>query len=204
MVGGDRQDAKRVPAEKPLVLLGRVCGEIRAHLSREAGLRELAGNSRPADYRHRAAVDLDEEVAAPTALKVEGEGEIGHHADLPTDALVREGDTHRERFAGATLRRGRRGDHLVRMYETHVATIARRVLQRHVEVDDLQLVLDERPAGFAVLAASVDVGESDPVVLDQKTRSAIGEPVHERCGLAGRVIVELGARSIDVAVMEEF
>ena len=89
------------------------------------------------------------------------------------------------------------------MDEPHVGAIARRALQADVEIHDLELVLDERPAGLAVLAAPFDIGEVDAVALDQEARAAIGERIDERSGAGGRIVVELGARPVEIAGMEE-
>jgi hypothetical protein len=45
------------------------------------------------------------------------------------------------------------------MNETHVAAVARGVLQRNMEINDLDLVLDERTTGFAVLPAPLNGAE---------------------------------------------
>ena len=71
------------------------------------------------------------------------------------------------------------------------------------EIHDVKLVLDERPAGFAVLAAPLDIGEVDAVALDQETGAAVGERIDQRRRAGGRVVVELGARPVDVAGVKE-
>ena len=53
------------------------------------------------------------------------------------------------------------------MDKSHVATGTSGELQRDREIDDLQLMFDERAPGLAVLAAPFDVGELDAVALDQ-------------------------------------
>ena len=72
-----------------------------------------------------------------------------------------------------------------------------------VEVHDVELVLDERAAGLAVLAAPFDVGEVDAVAFDQEAGAAIGKRIDDRRRAGGRVVVELGARPVDVAGMKE-
>jgi len=58
-------------------------------------------------------------------------------------------------------------------------------------------------AGFTVLAAPVGAGEFRTVARVQEPRPEIGQGIGDRCGTGGRVVVELGARPIDVARMEE-
>ena len=53
------------------------------------------------------------------------------------------------------------------MDELHVVSSTSGELQRDREIDDLQLMLDERAAGLAVLAAPFDVGKLNAVALDQ-------------------------------------
>jgi hypothetical protein len=45
-------------------------------------------------------------------------------------------------------------------------------LQRNVEVDDFQLMLDEGTAGLAILAAPFEIGEGDATAF-QQTRATI-------------------------------
>ena len=59
LVGRDREDPEGLPSEMLLVLFPGMRGEIRSHFALEARLQEIgAGDG------HRAAVDLDREVAA--------------------------------------------------------------------------------------------------------------------------------------------
>jgi hypothetical protein len=85
---------------------------------------------------------------------------------------MREFDPQREWIAGgdALIRKG--SNELGRVNELHALALARRGLQADEEIRDLQLVLDERPAGLAVLAAPFDVGECDAITLDKETRAA--------------------------------
>ncbi len=104
---------------------------------------------------------------AGAVRELESDDEVGDEADLVHDSLVRELHAQRQRIArGASLLR-KSGDDVVGMDELHVAPSASGELQRHQEIDDLQLMLDERAAGLAVLAAPFDVGEFDAVALDQ-------------------------------------
>ena len=73
-----------------LVLLGRVRGEIRAHLALEACLQKIgAGDG------HRAAVDLDHKAAAGAVGKLQTEHKIRDESDLMHGSLVREADAER-------------------------------------------------------------------------------------------------------------
>jgi hypothetical protein len=76
-------------------------------------------------------------------------------------------------------------------------------LQRDVKVHNLDLVLDERPAGFAVLAADVGVSEINTVAFLQKAYTVGGERIDIRRRAGGRIKIELGAGAIDVAGMEQ-
>jgi hypothetical protein len=82
-------------------------------------------------------------------------------------------------------------------------TLARSALQRDGEIDDLDLVLDERPAGFAVLPAPFDIGEGNAIALDQEPRSSIGKRVDHRRRAGRWIVVELGTWPIDVAGVKE-
>ena len=99
--------------------------------------------------------------------KLQAEHKVGDQADLVHDSLVRELHAQRQRIAcGARLLR-ESGDDVVGMDELHVAPSTGGDLQRDREIDDLQLMLDERAASLAVLAAPFDVGEFDALTLDQ-------------------------------------
>jgi hypothetical protein len=101
---------------------------------------------------------------------------VGRSLDRTNDRLSRlfhAGHLDRPR-AQPGGRRGRqahtprvRSRRLVGMNEAHVAALAGGAMQADIEVHDLKLVLDKRPAGRAVLAAPFDVGEIDAVALDQ-------------------------------------
>ena len=78
-----------------------------------------------------------------------------------------------------------------------------RALQRDIKVHDLELMLDERPAGLAVLAAPFDIGEIDAVALDQEPGAAIGKRIGHRRRAGGRIVVELRPRPIDIAGVEK-
>ena len=162
VVGRYGEHAKGFPSELPLVLSGGVRCEIGAHLALEARLQKIgAGDG------HRAAIDLDHKGMVRAIGKLQPEGQVGDKANLVHDSLVRELHAQRQRIVcGARLLR-KSGDDVVGMNELHVASSAGGDLQRDREIDDLQLMLDKRPAGFAVLAAPFDVGELDAVALDQ-------------------------------------
>ena len=59
-----------------------------------------------------------------------------------------------------------------------------------------------RPA-VAVLAAPFDVGEIGAVAVGEKTGAAVGKGIGDRRRAGGRVVVELGARAVDIAGMEK-
>ena len=172
---GHGEHAKGFPSEMLLVLFRGMRGEIGEHLAFEACLQKIgAGDG------HCAAVDLDHEGMAGIVWELQPEDEVGEEANLVHDSLVRELDAQGERIArGARLLR-KSGDDVVGMDELHVASSASGKLQRDREIDDLQLMLDERAAGLAVLAAPFDVGELDAVALDQQSRATVGECVGDR------------------------
>ena len=78
-----------------------------------------------------------------------------------------------------------------------------RALQRDAKVDDLQLVLDEGAAGFAVLAAPFEMREGVAVALGDETCSTIREGVGDWRGANRRKSVELRARSVEEAGVKE-
>ena len=65
-------------------------------------------------------------------------------------------------------------------------------------------MLDERPTGAAVLSTPFDIRKFDAVAFYQQPRTAIGERIDHRRGAEGRVVVELGARAIDIAGVKKF
>ena len=79
---------------------------------------------------------------------------------------MRERDAQREWIPAGDVLIGEGSDKLGGMNELHVGASTRGALQADIKVHDLQLVLDERPPGLAVLAAPFDVGEFDAVALD--------------------------------------
>ncbi len=197
-VSSEDEDTEALPSELALVLLDRVGGEVAPHLPLDAGLDQIG----PAD-RHRPAVDLDHEIAARAVSQSQPEDEVGNDTEIVAKAAMRDANAKRERIALAERLIRERGDHLVGVNEPQIIAPLRGALHRDIEVHDLKLVFDERPAGFPVLAAPLDVGEVDAVAFDEKAGAAVGECVHHRARSGGRVVVELGARTVEVAGMEE-
>ena len=76
-------------------------------------------------------------------------------------------------------------------------------LQRDAKVADLQLMLDERPASFAVLAAPFELRGSVFVARCKEARATIGERICDRRRTGCWVVVELRARPVEVAGVEE-
>ncbi len=62
---------------------------------------------------------------------------------------------------------------------------------------------NERAAGFSVLAAPFEVGETEAVAFGEEAGAAVGKGIGDGRGASGRVIVKLGARTIKVAGVEE-
>src|SRR5450631_1368247 len=89
------------------------------------------------------------------------------------------------------------------MDEAKFGPIPHRGFQGDRKVHDLQLVFDKGPAGFAVLAAPLDVREVEAVLFNEKPGAAIGERVDVRSGAGGWIVVELGARAVEIAGVEE-
>jgi hypothetical protein len=116
---------------------------------------------------------------------------------------MREGDPERKRIAGGNMLIWEARDLLVGVDELHVGVFACRPLQADVKIHDLKLVLDERSANFAILATPFDVGKLDAVALDQEAGAAVGERIDQRCRASGRIVVELHARPVKVACVEE-
>src|SRR4029077_418702 len=135
--------------------------------------------------------------------ELQTEDQIGDKADFVGDALVRNLYPKRKGVALAEALVGERSDDFVRVNKPYVAASRSRALQRHVEIHDLKLVLDERSPGVAILAAPFDIGEIDAVALDQEPRAAIGKGVSHGRRSRSRIVVEFGARAIDVAGMEQ-
>jgi hypothetical protein len=94
-----------------------------------------------------------------------------------------------------------RGDELVRMDQS-LFPCPEGDLQGDIEIHDRKLVLDERATGATVVAAPLDIGEFNAVAFDQEAGAAVGERVGHRRG-PGRIEVELGARAVNVAMMEK-
>ena len=130
-------------------------GEIDAHFLLEARLVRIG-----AAYRHRAAIDLDHEIPSRAVGKLKAEDKIGNHADLAHLAAMRQLRSQRERGTAGAHRLPRGCDHFLGGDEPDIAALRHRALQRDLKIDDLDLVLDERPAGFAVLAAPLSASRS--------------------------------------------
>ena len=182
----------------PLVLLGGMRGEIGAHLLLEARLHEIAAGD-----RHGAAVDLDHEVAARAVGKQRPNTRSG---TSPRSRTMPRCDTFTFKANGLRAVRARSGraamisSGWMRRMSARPRTAC---CKRDVEIHNVKLVLDERAAGLAVLAAPFDIGEVDAVALDQEAGAAVGERIDDRRRAGGRVVVELGAGAVDVAGMEE-
>ena len=76
------------------------------------------------------------------------------------------------------------------------------VAHRQLEIGDLELMFDERPGRFPIPARALGGREVDLGSRAQQPCSAIGERVNDRSRACARIIVELGARPVDVAGME--
>src|SRR5262249_24074583 len=145
----DDKHAEVLPPELPLVLLRGMRSEIDAHLSFKAGLLGIGTPN-----RHRAAVDLDHKIAALTLGKLQAEHKVGDDAEFAHRTPVRQFRSQCKWGAarghlpprGCCIKiRGR--------YETEVAALRHSALQSDLEIDDLDLVLDERTPGLTVLPA---------------------------------------------------
>ncbi len=83
-----------------------------------------------------------------------------------------------------------------------MAGAVNRGAHRQFEIDDFELMFDERPSCLPVSARALGGPEVDPCSHAQQPCSAIGERVNDRSRAYARIIVELGARPIDVACMK--
>ena len=116
VVGGDGEHAKRFPSEMLLVLFPGMGRQVGPHFFFEAGLSKGIRSH----HRHRAAVDLDREMAARAVGEREPEHEIRHEPHFVVDAPMRERDVQREWITAgnALVREG--GDELSGVNELHV------------------------------------------------------------------------------------
>ena len=96
MVGRHGEHPKGFSSELPLGLFGRMRGQVGAHFFFEAGLSKGIRSH----HRHRAAVDLDREMAARAVGEREPEHEIRHEPHVVVEAPMRERDAQREWIAG--------------------------------------------------------------------------------------------------------
>ena len=112
-------------------------------------------------------VDPDHKGMAEAVRELEFEDEVGDEADLVHGSLVRELHAQRHRIAGGASLLREAGDDVVEMDALHVVSSTSGELQRDREIDDLQLMLDERTARLPGLPAPFDVGELDAIALDQ-------------------------------------
>ncbi len=77
-------------------------------------------------------------------------------------------------------------------------------LSGHLEIHDLDLVLDKGAADLAVLPAhTLSFLNLVPSRSRKQTGSPIAERIGDGCGAIGREAIKLGSRAIDVAGMEE-
>jgi len=162
MIGRHSEDPEGLPPESALVLLVGVRREVRAHLPLEAGVGDIVSRD-----RHGAAIDLYHEAAARAVRKLKAERKIGNEADVVRAPVMREADSQREGLAHATCLLRERSDEFVGMDELDTGAIPHSTLKRDLKVDDLQLVFDERTAGFAVLPALFDVRELCAVTFEE-------------------------------------
>ena len=197
LIGRDDQHAEIRPAELLAVLLRGMRGEVDPHLALDAGLLRI-GTS----HRHRAAVDLHHEIA-PAAIRqfqsehdVRNDGRIAYHTAVGQFRMQGERVCRRE-----PMRSG--GDHLVGGDQRDAAARPHCAQHTDLEIDCCDLVLDKGPAGFAVLTAPFGIAELDPIPFPEKSYPAIGESIDHRRRAEGRIVVELGARPVDVAGVEE-
>jgi hypothetical protein len=116
------------------------------------------------------------------------------------DAVLRQFGAQRKRAAADRRRVG--GGHFVAGDQTEVGTAGHIALQRDPEIGDRKLMLDEGATGLPVLAAPFDIRRG-AVAGDQQPRAAIGERVDDRRRARIWIIVELGARPIDIAGVEK-
>jgi hypothetical protein len=87
------------------------------------------------------------------------------------------------------------------MDEPNVAVAAYRKLQSYVELDDLQLMVDERTACAKVVAADLLI-RTFKATLGQQPRAAVGKGVDHGSRASRRIVVELCSRSVNVPGMK--
>jgi hypothetical protein len=85
--------------------------------------------------------------------------------------------------------------HLGRRDEPNIGAPGYGALQGDREIDDLDLALDERPPGAAVLPTPFHVGEGDAVPFDKEARSPVDQGIDEWRGTGRLIVVELSGRS---------
>ena len=133
--------------------------EVDAHLLLEARPVRIGTAN-----RHRAAVDLHHEIQSLAVRKLKPEDKVGDRAHLAPPALVRELCAERERCAVRSYRLPECGGHLLGGDEPDITVLRHGTLERHLKIDDLDLVLDERAADLAVLPAPV-AGAAEAIAL---------------------------------------
>src|SRR5665213_804789 len=84
-----------------------------------------------------------------------------------------------------------------------ITALCHRPLQRHLKIHDLDLVLDKGALGLPVLPTDFSIGNRDAVALAQQPGATIGKRIDVMSRSRRGETVELRARAIDVAGMEE-
>src|ERR1051326_4810222 len=104
---------------------------------------------------------------------------------------MRELGAEREGMPAGSRALGKLGGDFGGVDELHASAVARGSLQGDLEIDDLDLVLDERPGNPAVLPPPLHVPTRNAFPFTEKSGSPIGERVDHRRGPRGRKAVEL-------------
>jgi hypothetical protein len=105
--------------------------------------------------RHRATVNLNHEIATRAVGEVQPEHKIGNDADLPHDSALGQLRMESKLIPIRRLPGGR--EHSLRRDEADIAAFAHGALQCHLEIDNLDFMLDERtpaPRSFRLHSAS--------------------------------------------------
>lgn len=198
VVAGDEERAKRFPAKVALEQPGGIRRKIGVKFALDAGLGKVGAGD-----RHGAPVDFDEKVSPRAGLQVDGEGDVGDKSDLMAQAEMRNIDPKGEGIAPNRAGGRRQVGRNVLGVGVAITQTFGGELRRDFEVGDFQLVFDEGAAGFPVFARPIDLLELRLAMLTQEPRSPIGERIDHWGGALGRIVVELGARPIDISGMKE-
>jgi hypothetical protein len=196
-VGRNRQDAEPMEAETAAMKVLRPSGFVGEEFAKERTLPKVLP-----DDRHGGSLSLQEKVSTVAVgglvEEFQGKDTVWDHAQFSAGVQIH-GPPERLPAAARLLRQRK----LVCPQQPHPAMSPAGGFERHHHVSGEEGVFQEQPADGAIPGTPIEpMGRHFEFLLEQDG-SLVAQPVNHRLGTTSVVVVNLGARAFEEAVMVE-